>query len=111
MPDYVARIEFAAPELSKAEFRRMRKQLISSLRELETAAGEEYHTPTRTVGARFSASAGSSSRAHALVQSTARTLLQRVRYIPLSAVRITVELERQQGDPAFKEAGVGDLSH
>jgi hypothetical protein len=94
MPDYESRIEYWAPDLVRSEFRRLRAQLTASLREQERVRDVQVETAGRLVEARLVVAAGSSSSARALAEATARILLRRVRFVPLSGIRVSVDCDR-----------------
>lgn len=94
MPDYESRIEYWAPDLVRSEFRRLRVQLTSSLREQDAVRDVHVDAAARLVEARLVVAAGSSSSARALAEAAAKTHLRRVRFVPLSGVRLVVECDR-----------------
>lgn len=99
MPDYTARIRFAAPELDRGEFRRLRTQLAASLRDEDTASEVAHQTRSRTVEATLAITAGSSTRAQAIAEASGRRLLQRVRFVRLSRVQLSAHLRLRTQQP------------
>lgn len=92
MPDYTTRIRLLAPELSGGEFRRLRTQLEGWLREEAGASELAHQNRSRTIEAALTIAAGSSTRAQAIAESTVRRLLQRVRFVRLSRVQLSVRV-------------------
>jgi len=97
MPDYTASVTFEAPTFSRAEFRRLAKQLLEMAAEADHVANLTVEPRTRMLTGVMRASAPSSSRAHAKAETQARAMLLRTQYIRRFAVAVHVDLESRHG--------------
>jgi len=93
MPDYTASVTFAAPTFSRAEFKRLARQLLAMAADAEHVARLTAEPRARILTGVIQASAPSSSRAQAKAESHARAMLLRTQYIRRFAVAVHVDLD------------------